>query len=204
MFEKLLKKDAELFRRVNAGAGRSLPVDWFAVVCSRWLLYPLFAVPFVMAHVYWAEGPSAFRTHAVALATAGVRGLLAALAAFVGNWAFSCFAFRKRPYLAIRGEHMLVPPPWTARSFPSSHSSAAFALAFSVAIVDPVLGGTLLAAAVTVAWGRVFTGVHYPLDVAAGLIVGFLWALFFCVVGIYAGDFGVVAQSVAITAWLLK
>jgi len=31
--------------------------------------------------------------------------------------------------------------------------------------------------AVVVAWSRVYLGVHYPSDVAAGLILGWSWAL---------------------------
>jgi undecaprenyl-diphosphatase len=31
--------------------------------------------------------------------------------------------------------------------------------------------------AIAVAWSRVYLGVHYPTDVAAGLLLGWSWAL---------------------------
>lgn len=206
MFAKLIKRDAELFRRINAKVGHNPPLDMFAVVCSRWLLYPLFLVPFIAA---WclretSIGSPSARAHEVALVTAGLRGLVAALVAFVGNWAFSRFAFRSRPFVTIRNERRLVPIPLTSQSFPSSHSSAGFALAFSVAVVDPALGAGLLAAAVLVAFGRVYTGVHYPLDVVAGVFVGCFWAFFFCCVGLQAQDFAVVHDALFASAKALR
>lgn len=57
-------------------------------------------------------------------------------------------------------------------SFPSGHSSAAFALAtlLSLCIGGPLVG--LLMWATSVALSRVVLGVHFPGDVAAGALIG--------------------------------
>ncbi|WP_424213102.1 bifunctional phosphatase PAP2/diacylglycerol kinase family protein [Streptomyces sp. BI20] len=61
--------------------------------------------------------------------------------------------------------------PWTT-SFPSGHSASAFAFATGVALESPALGAVLAPVAGSVAFSRVYTGVHYPADVAAGAALG--------------------------------
>ena len=64
-----------------------------------------------------------------------------------------------------------VPMP-TSTSFPSGHSASALAFAVAVGDVLPSLRLPLRAAAATVAFSRVYTGVHYPGDVLVGAATG--------------------------------
>jgi membrane-associated phospholipid phosphatase len=64
-----------------------------------------------------------------------------------------------------------VPMP-TSTSFPSGHSASALAFAVAVGDVVPSLRLPLRAAASTVAFSRVYTGVHYPGDVLVGAATG--------------------------------
>ena len=57
-------------------------------------------------------------------------------------------------------------------SFPSGHAASAFAFASGVAHELPAAAVPLQAAAALVAYSRVHTGVHYPIDVIAGAVVG--------------------------------
>jgi undecaprenyl-diphosphatase len=57
-------------------------------------------------------------------------------------------------------------------SFPSGHSASAFAFATGVAAGFPEAGIPLTGAAALVAYSRVHTGVHYPVDVIAGSVTG--------------------------------
>jgi len=66
--------------------------------------------------------------------------------------------------------HLMVTP--TGLSFPSSHSTSSFAAAQAFAPLLP--RGPLLGAAAGMAFSRLYLGVHYPSDVAAGAALGTL------------------------------
>ncbi|MBS0451467.1 MAG: phosphatase PAP2 family protein [Proteobacteria bacterium] len=63
-------------------------------------------------------------------------------------------------------------------SFPSMHSTGAFAVAFSLCLQRRDRWALLfLLAAGAVAWSRVYLGLHFPTDVFAGALLGGLIAL---------------------------
>jgi len=61
-----------------------------------------------------------------------------------------------------------------AFSFPSGHTAAAFGIAVALAGEGSGLGALTLTLASGIAMSRVYLGAHYPLDVAAGTLVGSL------------------------------
>ncbi|MGC9665638.1 phosphatase PAP2 family protein [Planosporangium sp. 12N6] len=63
-------------------------------------------------------------------------------------------------------------PPVGDWSFPSNHATIAGALAAGLVVLSPRLAVPAVPLAVTVALLRVVAGVHYPHDVAAGLLLG--------------------------------
>ena len=171
----MLRLDAEAFRRLNNLAGTSPTIDVVGIFCARYLIIVMFLAVFVRV-VVAARRPDT-RDLAALLEAADVRAIIAGMLAFVGNWLFSLLFFRPRPFVALMDVHRLIPAPLSPHSFPSSHSSIAFALAFSMLFVDIPFGLTLLVCAAAVALGRVYVGVHYPLDVIVGIFVGLFWAL---------------------------
>jgi membrane-associated phospholipid phosphatase len=91
--------------------------------------------------------------------------------ALLANKAISTAWHRDRPYQAHHVAHLWGPRK-TDASFPSDHSSAAFAIAFAVLAFDPLAGVLFLVLAALIAAGRVVVGEHYPGDVLAGLVIG--------------------------------
>ena len=78
---------------------------------------------------------------------------------------------RARPHV-----HALVTRPHT-HSFPSAHAATSFACATVLALAVPKLRLPLVVLAAAIAWSRVYVGVHYPLDVVAGAVLGTAVAL---------------------------
>ncbi len=65
----------------------------------------------------------------------------------------------------------------TSFSFPSSHAANITASMLFLGLVYRKLLGALLVAAAAVSYSRIYTGVHWPLDAAAGMILGAVLAL---------------------------
>jgi undecaprenyl-diphosphatase len=87
------------------------------------------------------------------------------------NKVVSSLYHRDRPYQTHHVDHIWGPRK-TDASFPSDHSSAAFAIAVAIFLIDPVVGAAFLVLAALIAVGRVVVGEHYPGDVLAGGLIG--------------------------------
>ena len=57
-------------------------------------------------------------------------------------------------------------------SFPSGHATSSFACATTLAFFAPRAAPLFLVLAAAIAWSRVYVGVHYPLDVLGGAVLG--------------------------------
>lgn len=57
-------------------------------------------------------------------------------------------------------------------SFPSGHTTASFAAALALSAFHPRWGAAALTLAVAIAWSRMYLFVHWPSDVAAGILIG--------------------------------
>lgn len=64
-------------------------------------------------------------------------------------------------------------------SFPSAHAAVAFSVSTIVALHRIKYGIFFLILSTLIAFGRVAANVHYPLDIAFGVLVGVTIALFF-------------------------
>lgn len=78
---------------------------------------------------------------------------------------------RLRPYLVLP-QTKICKNPLADHSFPSGHTTAIFASVVPFAIHEPILALILLPVAFTVAYSRVYLGLHYPSDCIVGAILG--------------------------------
>jgi len=78
-----------------------------------------------------------------------------------------------RPASLLEDVHLLVPLYW--RSFPSGDTAMAFAVATVLSKGErPLVKFILFTYALLIGYGRVYLGVHFPLDVATGALIGVL------------------------------
>ena len=86
---------------------------------------------------------------------------------------------RPRPFVIMNSEiiHHLVEPSGAYFSFPSNHAANNAALAIVFSTVYHHLRFIFWGLAITVMFSRVYIGVHYPLDVISGCILGSFYGI---------------------------
>lgn len=77
---------------------------------------------------------------------------------------------RPRPY-EVYGFRPLISRDKRGRSCPSNHTVSAFVIALAFLRLSPSAGAVLLAMAAMVGVSRILSGVHWPGDVGAGLLL---------------------------------
>jgi undecaprenyl-diphosphatase len=121
------------------------------------------AIALVLCSLYRRWGVLGLTIIAVALADWSAMGLKALFD-------------RERPPLRYAEPDPLVRTPHDG-SFPSGHAATSFAAATILSFAFPPFAPLLFALAAAVAWSRVYVGVHYPLDILGGALLGVLIAL---------------------------
>ncbi|MGC9542392.1 phosphatase PAP2 family protein [Streptomyces sp. UG1] len=160
-------EDAERYRDIT-GFARHTPM-WVQHTAEIWteagLL--LFAALFVAA--WWRarrDTPRAFAIAALAPVATAV--------AYVCSEGLKSGVTEERPCRAVAGAvpSLAACPPPGDWSFPSNHATIAGAAAVALALTRRALLRLTVPLALLMAFSRVFVGVHYPRDVAAGLLLG--------------------------------
>ncbi len=154
--------DAALTQAINSLAGRSATLDMIMLALTS------FGVPLMVAAValQWWRHKDRMRTRHV-LVSAGCAFLLG-----LGiNQIILLFIQRARPYEA--GVTHLLIAPTVDFSFPSDHSTAAFAIAATFLLHKSLRSGlAFLVVAVLVCFSRIYVGTHYFSDTIGGAVVG--------------------------------
>jgi undecaprenyl-diphosphatase len=104
-------------------------------------------------------------------------GLALLLAVTLSDGVLKPLVHRARPAVDLEASHLVGRPP-TSSSFPSGHATTAAAGAAMLASVWPPARAAFWLLAIGIAVSRLYLGLHYPSDVAAGFLLGLLVAWF--------------------------
>ncbi|MEU9762834.1 phosphatase PAP2 family protein [Streptomyces sp. NPDC047985] len=162
---------APLYRDVTDFA-HDMP-SWVQHLAEIWTEFGLLVFGVLFITGWWR----ARRADEGALALA-VLAPVATAFGYVVSESLKSVVTEERPCRAVAGAAAsLVPcPPVGDWSFPSNHSAIAGAAAVALAMCRPLLAWLTVPMALLMAFSRVFVGVHYPHDVAVGLVMGALVA----------------------------
>jgi undecaprenyl-diphosphatase len=163
--------DLAAFHALNAVAGRSVAVDAVFIYGAKYLILLLAALLVHYVAVSWKTIQFEKRIENVSCA------ILAAVFGFLGERLIGFLWFRPRPFVMLDDVLKLIEKSPLERSFPSGHATVAFALAFVILLRDRKRGWPLFCLASFIGLSRVVVGVHYPSDILAGALLGFLVAL---------------------------
>jgi undecaprenyl-diphosphatase len=158
-----------LFLLINAAPDASGIVVEIAKFIADFLIW---IVPLGLI-IAWFRGGNATRQVMVAATLAGVLALLI-------NQLISVVWYHPRPFEMGIGKTLIAHVQDS--SFPSDHLTLIWAMAFNFLLHkhQQRVGGFLLLSGIPVAWARIYLGVHFPLDIIGGALVGLIsaWVIF--------------------------
>ncbi|MFC0170694.1 phosphatase PAP2 family protein [Pseudoduganella danionis] len=151
-----------LFLHINGGNGTPAWLIQAAIGIADDLIY---LIPLLLAGL-WLWGDHARRSVAI-------KACLVALLGVAANQAIGALWPHPRPFMIGLGHAWM--PHAADSSFPSDHMTV-FAGVGLTLLFDGAVGWAILALLVgaSVAWARVFLGVHFPLDMAGAVVVAAL------------------------------
>lgn len=156
------------FATFSAINGLAAHTAWLDPVIAAFALWAGLVLLVLILGVAWWQHRDRFvpavLTGVSAVAALGVNQLIA------GLW------FERRPFVALHGVTMLLAHP-ADNSFPSDHAVIAGALAVGTLLFARRWGIVAVVVALLLAFARVYAGMHYPIDVIAGLAIGAVVAL---------------------------
>jgi len=162
--------DLQLFRLINNLAGRNAFLDSLArLLVNEYFLTTTMALILV---IFWFEGQD--RDQRERNQRAILRALVALLLANIILKLCNLIYFRPRPFVDHEVNLLFYHP--TDSSFPSNPATVGFSVATAIWLYNRRLGASLLVLATLFGLSRIYCGVHYPLDVIAGALLGALSA----------------------------
>lgn len=144
------------------------------IALATFIARDVIAIVPLMIVVLWLWGPRSQLTSQRVLVVKTGAALLYALAI---SWCLGHLFPHPRPFAIGLGHQYLAHA--ADDSYPSDHGTVifTFALAF-IAWHRMWSGAVLLATGAAIAWSRIYLGVHWPMDMLGGLLVGMLSCLF--------------------------
>lgn len=150
----------ELFKSIHNLSGHSHALDNFMVFITDKAIY-IFALALLLL---WIVGGKSMKR---AVLYAGGTGVIA----LVVNLLIAQIYYEPRPFVTHHIQTLI--PHAADSSFPSDHSTGAFAIAIAMWFRSKKIGIPMFILALLTGFSRIWVGHHYPFDVLGSLIVAF-------------------------------
>lgn len=166
--------DYFLFNFFNQLAGQWLWLDVVAIFLAKYLSYVL-----VFGFLLWLLWKFIFqkseRKKTVQLFFWAVFSVI--LSRLIITELIRFFYYRPRPFISEQIYQLLEHFP--TGSFPSGHAAFFFALSAVIYFYNKKAGLVFFMASFFIVLSRIFVGLHYPLDILGGIIIGIFsaWAI---------------------------
>jgi undecaprenyl-diphosphatase len=154
--------DYALFNYINSFAGKWIWLDSLAIFFAKYLVY--FLVAGAIAFFFFIKDKKQ-RIRYLFLAGASV-----ILSRLVITELIRLIWHRSRPFVEHQVNQLLEHS--TSGAFPSGHVAFLFALSTAIYFSNKKIGWLFFALSFLIGLARIFIGVHYPLDILAGIAVG--------------------------------
>ncbi|MDY0417299.1 undecaprenyl-diphosphate phosphatase [Enterobacter sp. 170198] len=168
----------QLFYLINATPASPEAMIDFATFLAK----DLISIVPALAAILWLWGP---RSQVKAQRQLVIKVAMALGVSILVSFALGHVFPHPRPFVAHVGYTFLHHAP--DDSFPSDHGTVIFTFALAFLFWHRLWSGAvLMVAALAIAWSRIYLGVHWPLDMVGGFLVGLigcvsaaiLWSLF--------------------------
>lgn len=158
--------DYLLFQKIQSLAGQWHWLDIIGIFCAEFLIW---FMPILVVLFYFLSN----QREKLNYKRYFFRAILIIVIAYLISQLIGLVYFRARPYVTHSVVNQLV-AAYSEKSFPSDHATLAFALSFAIMKIDKKIGILFFIFAFLIGIGRIFGGVHYPLDIFGGLLVAIL------------------------------
>ena len=166
MAKELANADQTIFLWINGLAGVFGPIDVLIGLVAGDYLVPVGLSLALVALWFAGANKETRQRYQLGLFVALTSMALSSLVVLIVNAQY----FRPRPFDALDVTLLMYMP--TDSSFPANSMAATFGIAAAVWGVNRRIGTALLAAAGIYGFARVMAGVHYPLDIVGGAMIG--------------------------------
>ncbi len=165
--------NVRIFEFINNAAGYYRPLDIFFVVITSYVTLWIVGIAVGCYFIFYLpmqqeEGMARIRAFRNAW-----RIVWSVFLTFVAVEIIKALVAFPRPFQVLQNIHVLISLP-DSYSFPSGHAAITMALATVVYPYKKQLGLLLALFAFIVGFARIYVGVHYPIDVIAGFLIGFV------------------------------
>ncbi|MSQ25308.1 MAG: phosphatase PAP2 family protein [Dehalococcoidia bacterium] len=165
----MISADVRIFHWLNGLVGRSSLFDNVVNLLASDFFLPVMITMAAFALWFVGKTPQARALNQRAFLYAAIGAGFANLLVRIVNG----HLYRARPFIAMPDTEVLFYRPHDP-SFPSNAAAFAFAITAGVFLVNRRWGMVIAAGAVLFTVARVIAGMHYPLDIVSGALLGIL------------------------------